>query len=91
MIGKKQLRSHIFVLSIALSLAWVILPAVPTQAEVTWKKIATVPSNSESLESLLQVNFETPDTEDEQPKETVGAGSRDTGKSSARAKQPSTD
>jgi hypothetical protein len=65
----KQFKSHQPALSIALSLGLVLLPATSSKAQTTFEKT--------TVESRLEINFETSDENGEsQPEETVGAGSR---------------
>ena len=82
----KQLRSS-YVLTIALTLGLAIGPTVPTQAQVTSETTTTttVSSNHESLESLLQINFETPENEKSQPDASLAGGTRDAGQCSSPA------
>lgn len=82
----KQLRSSYVMTILALFLGLVMVPAIPTEAQVTSEKTTTVSRNNESLESRLQINFETPEGQEGQPKQgTVGAGTRDAGQCSAQA------
>ncbi len=78
MTGTKQLISCISIsmLPIALSLGLTILSAMPTQAQMKSEKTTTASSALKSLESQLEINFETKEPGEGEPEQTVGAGSR---------------
>lgn len=78
MTGTKQLISYISMLPIALSLGLIILSGLPTQAQVKSGKTTTASSDLKSLESQIEINFETKEPGEGEPEQTVGAGSRST-------------
>jgi hypothetical protein len=63
-------------LPIALSLGLIILSGLPTQAQEKSGKTATASSDLKSLESQIEINFETKEPGEGEPEQTVGAGSR---------------